>query len=352
MQVGPNPLIAYKSKSANYTLTSSDSTVGFDTSGGNVTATLPTAVGCSGRRFTIDKTTSDVNTVTIATTSSQTVGGRASSVIKLFYLNDSLTVESDGANWQIVADEPRITPFVSKTGNYTLTDENETVGFDTSGGNLIATLPTASGRSGRMFTIIKTTFDANYVAIATTSSQTIGGRATQTIALNVGKDRITVVSNGNDWEIVSKRETEVVTATASIACTNTGAQFKSGSPTVQLSPGKWRVRGWFSQAEAGSVNGVLYAASGFYSADGADSASVPASLASGTYVYNVKGNPTCAFAGTYMHYNNTAHQETVPGPEVEVIIHGNNQNVYLVPEVIVATGTASVLASISAWRTE
>lgn len=89
-------------KSVSYALTNADQTVNFTTSTSALTATLPTAVGFSGKRFTINKVDSAVGTVALATTSSQTIGGIATGVILLGTITDSITLESDGANWQII----------------------------------------------------------------------------------------------------------------------------------------------------------------------------------------------------------------------------------------------------------
>lgn len=70
--------------------------------GGNVTATLPTAVGVSGRTYIIKRIDSSINTVTIATTGGQTIDG-ASTVSVLNTPNlQSYTVISDNANWWII----------------------------------------------------------------------------------------------------------------------------------------------------------------------------------------------------------------------------------------------------------
>jgi hypothetical protein len=62
--------------------------------------TLPTAVGCIGRRYTIKKTDASANAVTIATTSSQTIDGTTTKALSTQYA--AYTVQSDGANWQII----------------------------------------------------------------------------------------------------------------------------------------------------------------------------------------------------------------------------------------------------------
>ena len=93
---GSNP--AYVSKSANYTLTASDHTVDFTAT---ATATLPTAVGITGKRYEICN--SFAGTLTVATTSSQTIyliGGTATT--KTLSQGESLTVVSTGTNWRTV----------------------------------------------------------------------------------------------------------------------------------------------------------------------------------------------------------------------------------------------------------
>lgn len=87
----------YAAKSASYTLALGDRVINF-TSGSNV-ATLPTAATASGIEFIIKN--SGTGTITINTTSSQTIDGAASGDIKLNQY-DSLHVMSDGSNWIIL----------------------------------------------------------------------------------------------------------------------------------------------------------------------------------------------------------------------------------------------------------
>jgi hypothetical protein len=69
-----------------------------DCTSGTFTVTLPTAVGIVGQQFVIKN--SSAGTITIATTSAQTIDGSASGAIALGQY-DSLSVLSDGANWII-----------------------------------------------------------------------------------------------------------------------------------------------------------------------------------------------------------------------------------------------------------
>lgn len=72
-------------------------------SGASFTVTLPTAVGNTGKRFTlVHAGTSLTQVYTLATTSSQTIGGIASGSYALYTNGEVLTIESDNANWMIV----------------------------------------------------------------------------------------------------------------------------------------------------------------------------------------------------------------------------------------------------------
>jgi len=85
--------------SANTTLSSNVTLV--DTTSTTITVTLPTAVGNTGRNFTIkDKVgNAGVRNITINTTTSQTIDGLLFQLITNAY--ESITVISDGSNWFI-----------------------------------------------------------------------------------------------------------------------------------------------------------------------------------------------------------------------------------------------------------
>ena len=72
------------------------------------TVTLPTAVSQAGKTVRIIKIGSDANAITLATTSSQTIGVHATAVLKLYKQDDFIEVESDGANWKIAAEKVTI----------------------------------------------------------------------------------------------------------------------------------------------------------------------------------------------------------------------------------------------------
>lgn len=66
----------------------------------NVAVTLFTAVGNSGAQVVVKRMDATTNTMTIGTTSSQTIDGN--STIQLFQQYDSVTLVSDGSNWVII----------------------------------------------------------------------------------------------------------------------------------------------------------------------------------------------------------------------------------------------------------
>jgi len=88
--------------SGSTTLSSTHSVVMASASGGAITVTLPTAVGISGKIYRIKMTSSSssTNTVTVATTSAQTIDGATTQVLTLQYTD--IPVISDGSNWSIL----------------------------------------------------------------------------------------------------------------------------------------------------------------------------------------------------------------------------------------------------------
>lgn len=77
-----------------------DHIVFMNASGGAFTATLPTAASAAGKTYILKKIGTDLNVVTIATTSSQTIDGVVGTA--LHTPNETLVIFSDGSNWQIL----------------------------------------------------------------------------------------------------------------------------------------------------------------------------------------------------------------------------------------------------------
>lgn len=89
--------MAYVGKTAGYTIANTDMVV--DLTANTATFVLPTAVGIAGKRFTVKN--SGAGTLTVNTTSSQTIDGATSKVFNTQY--GGMTVVSDGANYKIIS---------------------------------------------------------------------------------------------------------------------------------------------------------------------------------------------------------------------------------------------------------
>lgn len=92
-------------------------------------------------------------------------------------------------------------------GNYTVTSQSTTYSVLTTDQIILvsassawtATLPTAVGVTGKVYTFIKTDSNTNVITIGTTSSQTIDGVTTKTIA--TPHERWVLVSDGSNWQV-------------------------------------------------------------------------------------------------------------------------------------------------------
>lgn len=98
--VAENPLDeAVTITAATYTITATDEIIYIDASSNTVDLTLPTAVGRSGKVYRIKAINLD-NAATVDGDGSETIDGAADFTFES--VNDSLDLQSDGANWQKV----------------------------------------------------------------------------------------------------------------------------------------------------------------------------------------------------------------------------------------------------------
>ena len=80
-----------------YAVQFNDCTIRCDTTSAGFTCTLPTAVGCPGRIYRFIKIDATGNTLTVGTTSSQTINGASTATTSSQY--GTITVISNGVNW-------------------------------------------------------------------------------------------------------------------------------------------------------------------------------------------------------------------------------------------------------------
>lgn len=90
----------------------------------------------------------------------------------------------------------------TKTTTYTATTNDDVILCDTSGGGWTLTLYAASGNSGRVLRIKKTTTDLNALTIDGNSSENIDGAATTTI--NTVFEELTIVCDGSNWHVLDR----------------------------------------------------------------------------------------------------------------------------------------------------
>lgn len=111
--------------------------------------TLPTAVGITGRRYTIVKTDNNANVITIATTSSQTING-STTYVGLNAQYKRVTVVSDGANWVITNanDQPQPSAHMFPSGYYMVPEGARTTSVTVSAQEWA--VPIRFGRSGTL----------------------------------------------------------------------------------------------------------------------------------------------------------------------------------------------------------
>jgi hypothetical protein len=86
----------FVAKTGSYSAQPTDAVI--EATSGTFQVTLPTAVGAAGKMYFIKN--SGTGTITVATTSAQTIDGGATAVLSTQY--SSLSVISDGTNWIVV----------------------------------------------------------------------------------------------------------------------------------------------------------------------------------------------------------------------------------------------------------
>lgn len=97
----PSSTVAYRSMTSVGNILTTDHIV--ELSGASFTATLPTAVGVTGKIYElIHSDPSAIYYYTLATTSAQTIGGIASGSYRLMTTGERLKIASNGSNWIIL----------------------------------------------------------------------------------------------------------------------------------------------------------------------------------------------------------------------------------------------------------
>jgi len=93
-------VISVTSIVADYTVLATDAIILADATAGDITVTLPTAVGIAGRNYIIKKTDTTSNKVTIEGNGTETINLELKQ--ELLFEGDAPQLASDGANWNFV----------------------------------------------------------------------------------------------------------------------------------------------------------------------------------------------------------------------------------------------------------
>lgn len=238
--------------------------------------------------------------------------------------------------------------FASKTASYGLTTADYGISFSGLSGTGTGTLPTAVGIAGQRF-ILFNNDSTNNVAIATTSSQTVGGRVSSNIVLSPALgDYIEVMSDGANYQIVSKKETKWLTAsTTPTLTTPTTFRYSAGSPTITLTPGAWRIGGFVTgEPTAAGASALVAGNYNVWAADGANTNTAPTGLtAAGASVFGTSGsgsaqNAFSASVGSYLSLTMT--------PALVVVT--SNLAVYGVTQCTCTAGNLALFPVINAER--
>lgn len=85
-----------------YNATTSDDFITVDTTAGSATINLPTAVGNTGKQFTIQKIANNTNLLTVDANASETIDGQLT--VLMYSVGSSIDIVSNGTNWVGVKD--------------------------------------------------------------------------------------------------------------------------------------------------------------------------------------------------------------------------------------------------------
>ncbi|MAF98071.1 MAG: hypothetical protein CMH26_05485 [Micavibrio sp.] len=170
--------------------------------GGALTVNLPQASESTGAMMVIKKTDSSANVITVAETDGNGPDGRS------YFLgveNDYVMMLSNGAEWFVIASNrsPGNTRYYDGTGTYDIDMATDTYLLSSYSGTMTARLPPADAAEavGRTITIKKTDSSSNVITVSEQGGSGPDGYAQP---LSSQYDALSVVSDGNQWYIISK----------------------------------------------------------------------------------------------------------------------------------------------------
>ncbi len=134
---------------------------------------------------------------------------------------------STAQNTAIGFKRDELEPPATKTASYTLSDLDHVVIFNTTIASMVATLPTAVGRSGRRFTVKKLGGSTINMLTIASNGGTIDGLVTEIISVSGGFREL--ISDGTNWHIVGGGVLPVITTLTTISTGNINIDASVGS---------------------------------------------------------------------------------------------------------------------------
>jgi hypothetical protein len=215
---GAQTLTSTAIKTSAYTASPGDF-IPVDTSGGNVTITLPSSPANNTRveikmvNTTVNPNNGYGNNIVIFSTGGSDVLNKASGNTTgyLTILNQAVMLQYTASSgiWYVQSDDlpqSSISLGISHTvtTTYTMTTTDHVIMADATSAAFTITLPTAIGFNG-VYNIEAITSTTNTVTVNTTSSQTIEGASTTNLGTNASGalySAVTLVSDGANWRIL------------------------------------------------------------------------------------------------------------------------------------------------------
>ncbi len=201
-------ITAYRALTATATLTALDHTIAASAAGGSITVNLPTAVGIDGTEYTIFKTDTSANVVTIDPAGSETIDGQLARAFSLEY--EGITVRAVGGNWRVIGStskgvHQRRCYRHSAAAAVNLTYEDDFLTLDSSGNNITVNLPPIAGYQGMVFRILRHSA-SNTVTLDGDGAETIlspvgVSAATYVIPATAGR-WVEIIADATEWKAV------------------------------------------------------------------------------------------------------------------------------------------------------
>lgn len=187
--------------------------------------------------------------------------------------------------------------FVSST--YSVSPSDSIILADSTSGAFTITLGTAIGNVGRKITIKKTDSSTNLVTVDGNGSETIDGKAY--ITLSGQYESVELISDNTNWLINGFNLTSLKTLTSSTKTPAATAQWQSlTGNSFTLSEGRWEILTAAYLTSSGGSGGYTRAGLGTFSANGADTITIPTAISSVSNLIVLSSMPliTAFVAGT------------------------------------------------------